>query len=79
MKAEKAIILNKEEYDRIIPRIGYYMKSKNIARIFKEKCPIFAAGGEEEIINLFSNSLQWATSPDINFGFDVYAQYPTKY
>ena len=34
------------------------MKSKNIARIFKEKCPIFAAGGEEKIINLFSNSLE---------------------
>ena len=34
------------------------MKSKNIARIFKEKCPIIAAGGEEKIINLFSNSLE---------------------
>ena len=50
--------VNKEKYERIIPRIGYYMKSKNIARIFKEKCPIFAAGGKEAIINLFSNSLE---------------------
>ena len=37
MKEEKAII-NKEYYERITPRIGYYMKNKNIARIFKEKC-----------------------------------------
>ena len=50
--------VNKEKYERIIPRIGYYLKSKNIARIFKEKCPIFAAGGKEAIINLFSNSLE---------------------
>ena len=56
MEEEKAI-LNKE-YERVTPIIGYYMKSKNIARIFKEKCPIFAAGGDEAIINLFSNSLE---------------------
>ena len=57
MKEEKAI-LNKE-YERVIPRIGYYLKSKNITRnIFKEKCPMFATGGEEKIINLFSNSLE---------------------
>ena len=56
MEEEKAI-LNKE-YERITPRIGYYIKSKNIARIFKEKCPLFAAGGNEEIINLFNNSLE---------------------
>ena len=31
------------------------MKNRNIARIFKEKCPLFAA--EEGIINLLSNSL----------------------
>ena len=57
MEEEKADV-NKEEYERIISRIGYYIKSKNIARIFKEKCPIFAAGGDEEIINLFNNSLE---------------------
>ena len=56
MKEEKAI-LNKN-YERITPKIGYYMKSKNIARIFKEKCPLFAAGGNANIINLFSNSLE---------------------
>ena len=56
MEEEKAI-LNKE-YERITPRIGYYIKSKNIARIFKEKCPLFAASGNEKIINLFSNSLE---------------------
>ena len=32
MEEEKADI-NKEEYKRVTPRIGYYMKSKNIARI----------------------------------------------
>ena len=57
MEEEKAIV-NKEKYERITSRIGYYIKSKNIARIFKEKCPIIAAGGNEEIINLFSNSLE---------------------
>ena len=58
MEEEKAIV-NKEKYERVIPRIGYYMKSKNIARIFKEKCPLFATGGVEAIINLFSNSLEY--------------------
>ena len=56
MEEEKAVV-NKEEYERIISRMGYYMKNKNIARIFKEKCPIFAAGGDGRI-NLFSNSLE---------------------
>ena len=55
---EAKTIINKEQYEKVTPRIGYYMKSKNIARIFKEKCPIFAAGGDEEIINLLSNSLE---------------------
>ena len=57
MEKEKEIV-NKKEYERVTPRIGYYLKTKNIARIFKEKCPIFAAGGNEAIINLFSNSLE---------------------
>ena len=57
MKEEKAII-NKEDYERITRRIAYYIKSKNIARILKRKRPLFAAGGEEERINLFSNSLE---------------------
>ena len=55
MKEEK-VDVNKEKYDRITSRIVYYMKSKNIARIFKEKCPLFAEGGNANIINLFSNS-----------------------
>ena len=42
MEEEKGVV-NKEEYERVTPRIGYFMKSKNITRIFKEKCPIFAA------------------------------------
>ena len=50
---------NKKKYERIIPIIGYYLKSKNITRnIFKEKCPLFAASGNEGRINLFSNSLE---------------------
>ena len=55
---EEKTVANKEKYERIIPRIVYYMKSKNITRIFKEKCPLFAAGGNEGRINLFSNSLE---------------------
>ena len=57
MEEEKEVV-NKEKYERVTTRIRYYMKSKNIVIIFKEKCPIFAAGGEEKIINLFSNSLE---------------------
>ena len=60
MEEEKAEV-NKEKYERVTQRIGYYMKSKNIAKIFKEKCPIFAAGGgrwNKGIIILFSNSLE---------------------
>ena len=48
--------MNKEDYERITSRIGYYMKSNNIARIFKEKCPLFAEGGR--VIHLFNNSLE---------------------
>ena len=57
MKEEK-VIVNKECYGKVTPRIVYYVKSKNISRIFKEKCPLLAAGGYEKIINLFSNSLE---------------------
>ena len=45
-------------YLRIIPRIAYYLKKKNISAIFKYKCPLFAAGGENKRIYLFSNSLE---------------------
>ena len=51
-------IVTKEYYEKVTTIIAYYMKSKNIARIFKKKCPLFAAGGYEERINLFSNSLE---------------------
>ena len=51
-----------KEYLRVVSRIGYYMKSKNISAIFKYKCPTFAlagyCGGGEERIYLFSNSLE---------------------
>ena len=57
MEEEKGVA-NKEEYERITPRIRYYMKSKNIARIFKEKCPLFAAGGKEKHMGYFSGHKQ---------------------
>ena len=57
MEEEKGVV-NKEKYERVTPRIGYYIKCKNIARIFKEKYLLFASGGNEAIINLFSNSLE---------------------
>ena len=45
-------------YLRIVPRIAYYLKKKNIRDIFKYKCPLFAAGGVNGRIYLFSNSLE---------------------
>ena len=45
-------------YLRIVPRIAFYLKNKNISAIFKYKCPLFAAGGEKGRIYLFSNSLE---------------------
>ena len=56
MEKEKAIVNKK--YERVTPRIGYYIKSKNIAAIFKSKCPLFTAAGDEGRINLFSNFLE---------------------
>ena len=47
-----------EEYLKVVPRIAYYLKKKNIRVIFKYKCALFAAGGENERIDLFSNSLE---------------------
>ena len=47
-----------EEYLRIVPRIAYYLKKKNIRGIFKYKCPLFGVGGWDSIIYLFSNSLE---------------------
>ena len=57
MEEEKAV-LNKELYEFLIPRIAYYLKSNNLARIFKKKCPLFGAGAGERRIKLFSNSLE---------------------
>ena len=56
---EEVKAIPKKEYERIISRIGYYMKNKNIARIFKKKCPLFAAGGDYNVITLFSNSMEF--------------------
>ena len=60
---ERKIIENvrNEEYLRVVSRISYYMKSKNISAIFKSKCPTFALAGSCDVegrIYLFSNSLE---------------------
>ena len=57
MEERKTTDIN-DEYMRIVPRIGYYLKSKNIAAIFKQKYVLFAAGSSERRIELFSNSLE---------------------
>ena len=63
MVEAKAIgsVINKEDV-RIIPIIGYYLKSKNIRAICKYKSLSFAAGGNEGRIYLFSNSLEHMSS-----------------
>ena len=43
---------------KVVPRIAYYLKKKNIRGIFKYKCPLFAAGVWKWEIYLFSNSLE---------------------
>ena len=53
----KRRVVNKE-YLKVVPRIAYYLKKKNIRGIFKYKCPLFAAGGWDRRIYLFSNSLE---------------------
>ena len=58
-------VLN-EEYVRIVPGIGYYLKSKNISSIFKSKCPTFATTGGDGRIYLFSNSLEYIGSLSIH-------------
>ena len=45
-------------YLRIVLRIAFYLKKKNISAIFKDKCPLFAAEGDNGRIYLFSNSLE---------------------
>ena len=54
MEEEKIIEnVRNEEYLRAVPRIGYYMKSKNISAIFKFKCPTFALAGRCDRENIF--------------------------
>ena len=57
MEERKTTVIN-DEYVRIVPRISYYLKSKNIAAIFKHRCILFAAASNWGIIYLFSNSLE---------------------
>ena len=51
-----------EEYLRIVPRMAYYFKSKNIRAKCKYKCILFAAAGEGGRISLFTNSLEYMGS-----------------
>ena len=51
-----------EEYMRVVPGIGYYLRSKNIPAICKFKCPSFAACGGNRRIYLFANSLEYMGS-----------------
>ena len=47
-----------EKYMRVVPGIGYYLRSKNIPAICKYKCSSFATGGGNRRIYLLSNSLE---------------------
>ena len=57
MEEIKTAVLN-EEYLRVVPRIAYYLKSKNMGAIYKSKYPLFATVGEEGRIYLLTNSLE---------------------
>ena len=50
-------VLN-EEYVRAVLRIGYYLKSKNMANVFKYKCPTLATGWDNGRIYLLTSSLE---------------------
>ena len=58
MEERKNILDSIEEYEGISSKISSYFKSKYIPQIFKEKHPLFATGGKNSIINIFTNSLQ---------------------
>ena len=46
------------KYERVVARIGYYLKSNNIPRILNSKCASFGGSSDEGRIELFSNSLE---------------------
>ena len=50
---ERKTSMVKEEYLRVVPQIGYYLKNNNLRAIFKHKCVLFAGN-----IELFTNSLE---------------------
>ena len=60
MEEEKSIGTTPNfKYMRAIPRMADYLKNKNIASIFKDhKRVLFAAGGGDSRIELFTNSLE---------------------
>ena len=47
-----------QEYIKVIPQITYYLRSPRLPSIFKYKCSLFAAGGDNWRIYIFSNSLE---------------------
>ena len=47
-----------QEYLKVIPQISYYLRSPRLPPIFKYKCPLLAATGNERRIYLLSNSLE---------------------
>ena len=59
MEERKAIeSVPNDEYLRIVPIIGKYIKNKYSSPIFKYKCPLFAAAGNKGRIYISSNSLE---------------------
>ena len=56
-------IVQNDEYMRVVPVIGYYLKSKNISCIFKSKTPTFATTKMGEYIYSVTPSNTSAPSP----------------
>ena len=48
-----------EEYLRIIPQMSKYFKNVHIRSLFEWKCALFATGGRDKKVDIFSNSLEY--------------------
>ena len=46
--------LYNEEYERIIPKIAYYLIGRGIRPIFKNKRELFSTAGKDNKIDIFS-------------------------
>ena len=62
MKEQEAIDSNNTNYQRIHGRIRKYIKNRNIQELLRRKSILFATGGQEKKINLFTNSLEYTGS-----------------